>query len=76
MRGFALVLRGRGVQAKAVFPSLCTDRGVGEIQHLIRIPDPGTETGGLSSSGSDQAHEGRLVNALAIRGDEGRGTLR
>jgi hypothetical protein len=33
-------------------------------------------TGGLSSTGSDQAHEGRLVNALAIRGDEGRGTLR
>jgi hypothetical protein len=31
---------------------------------------------GLSSSGSDQAREGRLVDALAARGDEGRGTLR
>ena len=29
-----------------------------------------------SSSGSDQAQEGRLVDALAIRGDEGRDTLR
>ena len=31
---------------------------------------------GPSSSGSDQAREGRLVDALAARGDEGRGTLR
>ena len=31
---------------------------------------------GLSSSGSDQAREGRLVDALAVRGDEGRDTLR
>ena len=30
----------------------------------------------LSLSGSDQAREGRLVNALAVRGDEGRDTLR
>jgi len=30
----------------------------------------------LSSSGSDQAREGRLVDALAARGDEGRDTLR
>ena len=30
----------------------------------------------LSSSGSNQAREGRLVNALAVRGDEGRDTLR
>jgi hypothetical protein len=30
----------------------------------------------LSSSGSDQAREGRLVDALAVRGDEGRDTLR
>ena len=27
-------------------------------------------------SGSNQAREGRLVNALAVRGDEGRDTLR
>ena len=31
---------------------------------------------GLSVSGSDQAREGRLVDALAARGDEGRDTLR
>tara|TARA_B100000902_G_scaffold311707_1_gene301623 strand:- start:192 stop:344 length:153 start_codon:yes stop_codon:yes gene_type:complete len=31
---------------------------------------------GLSSSGSNQARKGRLVNALAVRGDEGRDTLR
>ena len=40
---------------------------------------PGVPKGllaGLAFTGSDQAHEGRLVNALAIRGDEGRGTLR
>jgi len=30
----------------------------------------------LSWSGSDQAQKGRLVDALAIRGDEGRDTLR
>jgi hypothetical protein len=31
---------------------------------------------GLSLSGSNQAREGRLVDALAVRGDEGRDTLR
>ena len=30
----------------------------------------------LALSGSNQAREGRLVNALAVRGDEGRDTLR
>ena len=30
----------------------------------------------LSLSRSDQAREGRLVDALAVRGDEGRDTLR
>ena len=30
----------------------------------------------LLSSGSSQAREGRLVDALAVRGDEGRDTLR
>ena len=30
----------------------------------------------LSFSGSNQARKGRLVNALAVRGDEGRDTLR
>ena len=32
--------------------------------------------GDHSSSGLDQAREGRLVDALAVRGDEGRDTLR
>ena len=31
---------------------------------------------GFVFSGSNQAREGRLVNALAVRGDEGRDTLR
>ena len=31
---------------------------------------------GLALPGSDQAREGRLVDALAARGDEGRDTLR
>ena len=30
----------------------------------------------LTFSGSDQAREGRLVDALAVKGDEGRDTLR
>ena len=30
----------------------------------------------LTFSGSNQAREGRLVNALAVRGDERRDTLR
>ena len=30
----------------------------------------------LAISGSNQAREGRLVDALAVRGDEGRDTLR
>ena len=30
----------------------------------------------LTFSGSNQAREGRLVDALAVRGDEGRDTLR
>ena len=36
-----------------------------------------SDTGkGRALSGSDQARKGRLVDALAVRGDEGRGTLR
>ena len=37
---------------------------------------PGNRKKLLSSSGSDQAREGRLVDALAARGDEGRDNLR
>ena len=35
-----------------------------------------TKDASLSLSGSNQAREGRLVDALAVRGDEGRDTLR
>ena len=35
-----------------------------------------TRDASLSLSGSNQAREGRLVDALAVRGDEGRDTLR
>ena len=35
-----------------------------------------TRDASLSSSGSNQARKGRLVNALAVRGDERRDTLR
>jgi hypothetical protein len=38
--------------------------------------DKGSAARDLSVSGSDQAREGRLVDALAARGDEGRDTLR
>ncbi len=42
------------------------------------VKQPRAMTGGynLSSSESNQAREGRLVDALAVRGDEGRVTLR
>jgi hypothetical protein len=88
--------RGAGMRAaKAVFPSLCTDRdlsssvedggGLTEVQGRVHglavmagylISGFRPPAAGPASSGSDQAHEGRLVDALAIRGDEGRGTLR
>ena len=35
-----------------------------------------TKGSGLALPGSDQARKGRLVDALAVRGDEGRDTLR
>ena len=75
-------------RAKAVFPSLCTDR---DRSSLVEsggwlTEDPGMRAAGKflrevpwrgpASTGSDQAQKGRLVDALAIRGDEGRGTLR
>ena len=50
----------------------------GKVMLLIRaVPPCGAAVrGSLSSSGSSQAREGRLVDALAVRGDEGRDTLR
>ena len=45
----------------------------------IRIPvraSYGIVQASLAFSGSNQAREGRLVDALAVRGDEGRDTLR
>jgi hypothetical protein len=40
-------------------------------------PERGAERKfGLALSGSNQARKGRLVDALAVRGDEGRDTLR
>ena len=46
-----------------------------EASHRSNQPD-GAKDESLSSSGSNQAREGRLVDALAVRGDEGRDTLR
>ena len=44
---------------------------------LIHCLPKKTVTGkGLALSGSNQARKGRLVDALAARGDEGRDTLR
>ena len=36
----------------------------------------GAQGASLAFSGSNQARKGRLANALAVRGDEGRDTLR
>eukprot|EP01025_Chloroclados_australasicus_P065085 TRINITY_DN880_c0_g2_i1.p3 TRINITY_DN880_c0_g2~~TRINITY_DN880_c0_g2_i1.p3 ORF type:complete len:110 (-),score=3.71 TRINITY_DN880_c0_g2_i1:286-615(-) len=56
----------------ARLPRPCPDRR----QHK-RAPVSGeSRLSSLSSSGSNQAREGRLVDALAVRGDEGRDTLR
>ena len=38
--------------------------------------DRRTSLSSLTFSGSNQARKGRLVDALAVRGDEGRDTLR
>ena len=40
------------------------------------LPASGAVQASLAFSGSNQAREGRLVDALAVRGDEGRDTLR
>ena len=67
-----------GSRETHVFPSLYTDRSWPSfVENGGRLTETGTQDlTGLAFTGSDQAHEGRLVDALAIRGDEGRGTLR
>ena len=50
---------------------LVQDKGA----RLFQLPGAATDVS-LSFSGSNQAREGRLVDALAVRGDEGRDTLR
>jgi hypothetical protein len=63
-----------------VFPSQATLTAIGAVVGpqgpVWRDRQPETAPSGRPSSGSDQAREGRLVDALAVRGDEGRGTLR
>ena len=49
---------------------LVQDKGAGFL------PASSAAQAGLAFSGSNQAREGRLVDALAVRGDEGRDTLR
>ena len=60
--------------------SLTNQEGERECMLLISVAEAHKRVGGLrrslSSSGSNQAREGRLVDALAVRGDEGRDTLR
>ena len=51
---------------------------IGLLRRVDRRGEKGPVPDGrsLSSSGSNQARKGRLVDALAVRGDEGRDTLR
>ena len=60
---------------------LAARRGAGNVRLLVQKngsvePAGAVASEGLSFSGSNQAREGRLVDALAVRGDEGRDTLR
>ena len=43
---------------------------------VLKSPQGDRTQDSLAFSGSNQAREGRLVNALAVRGDERRDTLR
>ena len=66
---------------KRMFPSTMNQGGEREMYAFDQCrPELTKGPGGLgrsqSSSGSNQAREGRLVDALAVRGDEGRDTLR
>ena len=55
---------------------MTSDQGCARIAWRRGVPGSKRPALGLSVSGSDQAREGRLVDALAARGDEGRDTLR
>ena len=46
------------------------------IRALVLASYGAAQDASLAFSGSNQAREGRLVDALAVRGDEGRDTLR
>ena len=46
------------------------------MNNFLKKNDDFCSRNSLTISGSDQAREGRLVDALAVRGDEGRDTLR
>ena len=46
------------------------------IRGLVLASYGPVQDASLAFSGSNQAREGRLVDALAVRGDEGRDTLR
>ena len=48
----------------------------GQLGNNWRQEDGLSLVDGLALSGSNQARKGRLVDALAVRGDEGRDTLR
>ena len=45
------------------------------LEHSLRMQGRGEHRMGIANE-SDQVTKGHLVDALAVRGDEGRGTLR
>ena len=80
------ILRLQDAHALTKRSDLCRVRAAGMMRpgmHVFERCTKPTERSARSGlkpdhafTGSDQARKGRLVNALAIRGDEGRGTLR
>ena len=78
-------MRGLGTFALPVRPSSCGGLGLAGWDECTTSDLWGLGSccasldgpcGALSVPGSDQAREGRLVDALAARGEEGRDTLR
>ena len=57
-------------------PAASTDNVCILIKGLFEITKGGAHRRSLAFSGSNQARKGRLVDALAVRGDERRDTLR